>query len=167
MTEYCTLAKWKHIKGIFKKRVAGEFLLIGVNRGEGVIVFQVFRHVKDDLYICGIVGGFSSSVVEERENYIDMLRYNNLIEVIEDKILVKIKGPKYTFTKPSKYMGKQFELLTHSQLPSGYYMLKAKMKKGFEPAIEYEKGKEPLKDLTIAKQLRAFSTSHIKRITKG
>lgn len=166
MDQYCILAKWKYTKGIFKKRIAGEFLLIGINRSEGVLMLQVFRHVKNDLYVCGTVGGHSSSNIEERENYIDKLRYDNSFEILEDKMPVKINGPKYTFAKSSKYIGKQFELFSNSQLPNGYFMLKAKMKKGFEPAIEYRAGEGPMVDLTIAKNLRAFSSSQIKRITK-
>lgn len=165
---YITLGKFKSIKGFFKKRVAGEFLIFAINDDvkSSVIFLQFFQEVKKDFYIVGILGGFSSPDKDAREEIIERFRYDATIDILEEKIPAKIKIPKITFTKPSKYLGNQMELFSESRLPDGYFILKCKVKKGFEPVVDYEGGGSPSSVTSLTKQMRSFSSSRIKNITK-
>ena len=165
---YVTLGTFKSIKGFFKKRVSGEFLIIAVNDSDkgAVMFFQFFQELKPDYYIVGLLGGLSSPDEEFREGIIDRFRLDATTEVLEDKIPVKIKIPKFIFTKPSKYLGKQFELFTDSRLPDGYFIIKCKMKKGYEPVVDYEGGGPSSSVTLLTKQMRAFTSSRLKQITK-
>lgn len=162
--EYAMVCKFKPIKGFFKKKPAGEFLIVACKLKDGYVIIQFFQYFKDDMYIVGIVDGAESPDDSVSEEAFDMLKYSNDVEILEKQVGVKEKvgrSIKYTFSPTSKYLGKSLELMRDSRLGPGYYIGKCKIKKGFEPSIVYKVGSSELNQI---KKMRAFTSSRIKNI---
>jgi len=163
--EYAVVFKYKPIKGFFKKRVAGEYVIVALKIKMGVLLVQFMKHFKDDFYVGAIVGGIETPDEDAKEESIDQLRYDAKVEILEKKLPIKtsFKTPiKIIFIKPSKYLGKTMELHKDSRLGGGYLLIKAKVKSGFKPG-------ETLARLTVdpeMKQMRAFTTARMKKFIK-
>ena len=170
MKDYALIAQYTAMKGFFKKKPAGEFLIVGLkdSKNDVFILVQFFDHLKDDMYVAAIVGGGQSPDDEVLESALDGLRFSSQVEILEDKLPVNIKigtSVKITFKKPSKYIGKTLELLSDSRLPEGYLVAKCKMKKGFEPATKFKISAGAM-DMGEMKKMRAFTSSRLKSIMK-
>jgi len=170
MEDYATIIKWKAMKGIFKNKLKGEYLIVAIKdiKKGIVMVIQFFNHVKDDLYVGAIIDYIRSPDEDTLEDVFEDLRYDGNIDILEDKIPATLTfgNPiKIKFKKPSKYIGDSLSLFQDSRLASGYFMIKCKMKKGFEPILQY-KLDAGMAGLGDAIKMRAFTSSRIKKITK-
>jgi len=166
MKQYAMVCQFTAMKGFFKKKPAGDFLIMAIRDEDAFMVLQFFHHIKDNLYVCSYVGGGETSNQELLEDAMEQLRYNVQIKVLEDNIPVTIKrgaGFDFIFSRPSKYLGKKVELHSDSRLGKGYYIVKCDMKKGFKPVITY-KLSDGTMGLDQAKKMRAFTSSRIKSI---
>lgn len=167
MKEYIMVCQFTAMKGFFKKKPAGDYLIIAIKQSDGFFILQFHQNMKDNMYLVSVVDGAESPDDEFIENSFDQLRYNTQVKILEDKVPYKFKtkpNMKLQFAKPSKYLGKSLELFNDSRLPNGYYIAKCNVKKGFEPAISY-KISANMGDLDQAKKMRAFTTSRLKSIT--
>ena len=168
MKDYSMICTYKHMKGFFKKKVAGEYLIVVFKdtTRDTVLLIQFFDKMGE-FYLAGIVGGAQSPDDEVLEEMIDMLRHDSNVDVLEDKVPSKMKasakGLDIQFTKPSKYLGKNMLLQNDSRLPEGYYLVKVIMKKGFEPAQQYKVGAGAV-DLGDIKKMRAFTSGRMNAI---
>jgi hypothetical protein len=169
MKEYAILAIYKPLKGFFKQKVAGEYLLVAVKVNGMALVFQFLDKYKD-YYVVALEMGVQSPDDEALEELFDQLRYNANVNIIEDKLKVKEKRGSgkliYEFSPNSKYIGNKLTLLSDSRLPRGYYFSDAKIKKGFEPAVIYRKISDGALDLSDAKKIRAFTEKGLRQILK-
>jgi len=170
MKDYALIAQFKALKGFFTKKVVGEYLIVGIKdvKNNTFILFQFFGHVKDDMYVVGIVGSAESPDDDVLEAELDQLRYHSQVEVLEDKLPISVSfGNKITvkFKKASKYIGNTMVLSQDSRLDQGYFIAQVKVKKGFEPAQQYKIGSDAL-GMNTMKKMRAFTSSRLKAIMK-
>jgi len=172
MKDYAMICKFKAMKGIFTKKVAGEYLIVAIkdSKNNTFIVFQFFGHIKGDMYVVGIVGSAESPDDDVLEEGLDGLRYHSQVEILEDKIPVSVDFKnKITvkFKKPSKYIGSSMILSQDSRLEQGYMIAQVKVKKGFEPAQQYKIGAGATHDdNNTIKKIRAFTSSRLGALMK-
>lgn len=161
--QYAMICQFKAMKGFFKQKPAGDFLILAIKDKDSFMLLQFFQHIKNDLYLVGFVGGGSSNNESDLETAMDQMRYNTMIRVLEDYMPITIRtGMDFTFTRPSKYLGRRIKLSKDSRLPQGYFIAKCNIKDGFEPAITY-KIKDGAKALDQAKKMRAFTSSRLRK----
>lgn len=172
MKDYALIARFKAIKGFFKKSVAGEYLVVAIkdSKNDTFIVFQFFGHIKNDMYVVGIVGSMESPDDEVLEEGLDGLRYHAQVDILEDKVPISVDFKnKITvkFKKPSKYIGRSMVLSQDSRLEQGYFIAQVKVKKGFEPAQQYKLGAgASSSDNNTIKKMRAFTSSRLGALMK-
>lgn len=165
MKNILNVYKWKAIKrGFFGgEKLQGEYLLFSYEHKNALFFFQFTQHYKNDLYVIVLAEAFESPDHDVMEEFYENLEYSADIENLEKNIKVKVTdtagGLKLTLAKPSKYLGKTIEIMNDSRLGRGRYMAKVKMKKGFEPAIQYKKG-----DLGFSAKMRAYSSARLPKV---
>jgi hypothetical protein len=170
MDQYAMVAQYTAMKGFFKKKPVGEYLLFAYNNAKEnhFLIFQFFKTLDKDLFLVGLVGAFRVFGNRDVEYFFDRLRYDSNIKVLEDHMATKITTTgfiKIQFEKSSSFVGKQIELFPHSSLPDDYFIAKCKMKNNFEPAKSLKIGVDTM-DLGPVKMMRAFTSSRIKKIIK-
>jgi len=166
MKNYALIANYKAMKGFFKKKVAGEYLIVAFkdSKNDTFILLQ-FLGQAEGKYVVTIIA-YESPDDDLLEEQLDGLRYHSQIDILEDKLPIKVDFKNkitITFTKTSKYIGKKLVLSHGSNLPDGYMFADVKMKKGYEPAQHYKIGSEALDTM---KKMRAFTTSRLNAIMK-
>jgi len=165
MKNILNVYKWKAIKrGFFGgEKLQGEFLLFSYEHKNALFFFQFTQHYKNDLYVIVLAEAFESPDHDVMEEFYEQLEYSADIDILEKNIKIKVAdtsgGIKLTLAKPSKYLGKTIEIMNDSRLGRGRYMAKVKMKKGFEPAIQYKKG-----DLGFSAKMRAYSSARLPKV---
>ena len=160
---YAIICQFTALKGFFKKKPAGEFLILGIKDQYSFMLLQFFQHIKNDLYLVGLVGTKQSSYKEDLEAGIDQLRYSAFVKVLEDRIPVMVYGLEIRFIKASKYLGKYIKIIKDSKLPEGYFIAQCKIKPGFKPALVYmETSKSGPQVLDQTKKIRAFVASRFR-----
>ena len=108
MKDYALIARYKAMEGFFKKKVIGEFLVVAAKDGKhnAFVMFQFLRPLGIDEYIVTMITSIQTQDDEYIESGFDNLRYNNYIDVLEDKLPMKMTASSgklvITFTKPSK-----------------------------------------------------------------
>jgi len=165
MKNILNVYKWKAIKrGFFGgEKLQGEFLLFSYEHKNALFFFQFTQHYKNDLYVIVLAEAFESPDHDVMEEFYEQLEYSADIDILEKNIKIKVAdtsgGIKLTLAKPSKYLGKTIEIMNDSRLGRGSYMAKVKMKKGFEPAVEYKRG-----DLGFSAKMRAYSSARLPKV---
>lgn len=170
MKDYAIVALFTTMKGFFKTKISGEYILLGLKEvsNNTFMLFQFFQSIEKGLYLVGTVGGMESPSEDALEDKLDDLRHSHNVKILEDKLPIKAgwnnskKAIVVTFNKkPSKYLGKTLEFHNDSRIPDGYYAVKAKVKKDFEPAIQYKFSSGAM-GLGMAKKMRAFTSARLK-----
>lgn len=166
---YAMIATYTALKGFFKTKDAGEFLLLAIydSKEKMFVLVQFFQKINDGTYLSGIVAASHSPSSEVTDNYFDNLRYNSQVKILEDKIQIKkiersVNNINITFNTPSKYLGKNVDLFADNRLPQGYFLTKCIIKNGFEP-VQSKVGSN-IMDLGDVKKIRAFTSSRMKKI---
>ena len=168
MKNILNVYKWKSIKrGFFGgEKLKGEFLLFVFEHKNAVFMFQFSEHYKGDLYIIVLVEAFETPDYDIVEEFYDELKYSADIEILEKNLKVKVvntsSGMKLSLSKPSKYLGKTIDIMQDSRLGRDMYMVKAKIKNKFEPAVQYKKN-----DLGFLKKMKAYSSARIPKSKGG
>ena len=167
--DYAMIMNLTTMKGFFKKRVGDEYLLILFKVQAGFVILQIVKHLGQNLYIGIVIGGGRAEDYTNIEGTLNMIRRESpLLEVLEDRIPLKVfmnsTTITYTFLKTSKYLGKTLKLYYKpSELPKDYYKMECLIKKGFGPEIQYKIDKNA-DEFNLAKKIRAFTTSRLKKI---
>jgi hypothetical protein len=164
--QYAIVCQFISMKGFFKKKPTGEFLVLAIRDKEGFMILQFFQHIKENLFLVGLVGSGQSQNEEDLELIMDNLRYNKNVKILEDNLPIQIKvgtNINFIFTKVSKYLGKKLELIRDSRLTPGYFVGRCDIKEGFQPSIVYKISSGSF-GLNLAKKMRAFTSSRFEKI---
>lgn len=162
MKNILNVYKWKAIKrGFFGgETLKGEYMMFSIEDENIVYLFQFMEEYKPGLYVAALEDAFQTPDYDVVQDFYDQLNLSADIEVLERDLKIKVKtsssGKKVTLVKPSKYLGKTIEIMNDSRLSRGYFMIKANLKQGVQPAVSYKKSR-----LVFAKKMRAYSSARL------
>jgi hypothetical protein len=147
MVDMTTLSifKYKLFKGLFKKKLKGEYYVCFMTLEDGYLVFQFMAEVSDNTYIVHILNGGETRDSDYIDELLDKMKYDPKLEVIEMQVPVTISGEsgiKIKFLKPSKVFKNSLKIYKDSRLAHNALIAEVKMKGDNKPGVSYKIGEE-------------------------